>query len=91
MSNENLDYYQDTYEIGYEKIIDALAAATSTWIQGLRLTLFFKDIATTRDVNKAQIYAAQGHQDDLLHSVPAARVGGHRGRGLRVLHVVGVF
>ena len=57
MSNENLDYYQDAYEIGYEKIIDTYAVATQHVDQGLSLTLFFKDTATTRDINKAQIYA----------------------------------
>jgi ribonucleoside-diphosphate reductase alpha chain len=57
MTNDNLDYYQDAYEIGYEKIIDTYAAATQHVDQGLSLTLFFKDSATTRDVNKAQIYA----------------------------------
>ncbi|WP_419721913.1 class 1b ribonucleoside-diphosphate reductase subunit alpha [Rothia nasisuis] len=57
MDNENLDYYQDSYEIGYEKIIDTYAVATQHVDQGLSLTLFFKDTATTRDVNRAQIYA----------------------------------
>lgn len=57
MTNENLEYYQDAYEIGYEKVIDTYAAATQHVDQGLSLTLFFKDTATTRDVNKAQIYA----------------------------------
>ena len=57
MTNDNLDYYQDAYEIGYEKIIDTYAAATQHVDQGLSLTLFFPDTATTRDVNKAQIYA----------------------------------
>ncbi|WP_176085707.1 class 1b ribonucleoside-diphosphate reductase subunit alpha [Martelella sp. HB161492] len=57
MSNDNLDYYQDAYEIGPEKIIDTYAAATQHVDQGLSLTLFFRDTATTRDVNKAQIYA----------------------------------
>ncbi|WP_155896849.1 class 1b ribonucleoside-diphosphate reductase subunit alpha [Curtobacterium sp. UNCCL17] len=57
MTNENLDYYQDAYEIGAEKIIDTYAAATQHVDQGLSLTLFFKDTATTRDINKAQIYA----------------------------------
>ena len=55
MTNDNLEYYQDAYEIGYEKIIDTYAAATQHVDQGLSLTLFFKDTATTRDVNKAQI------------------------------------
>ena len=57
MTNDNLDYYTDAYEIGPEKIIDTYAAATQHVDQGLSLTLFFKDTATTRDINKAQIYA----------------------------------
>ncbi|MGO4443097.1 class 1b ribonucleoside-diphosphate reductase subunit alpha [Mycobacterium sp. 2YAF39] len=57
LTNDNLEYYEDAYEIGYEKIIDTYAAATQHVDQGLSLTLFFKDTATTRDVNKAQIYA----------------------------------
>ena len=57
MDNDNLEYFQDAYEIGYEKIIDTYAAATQHVDQGLSLTLFFKDTATTRDVNRAQIYA----------------------------------
>ena len=57
MTNDNLEYYQDAYEIGYEKIIDTYAEATQHVDQGLSLTLFFKDTATTRDINKAQIYA----------------------------------
>ncbi|MDH5856143.1 class 1b ribonucleoside-diphosphate reductase subunit alpha [Lampropedia aestuarii] len=57
LAQDNLDYYQDAYEIGPEKIIDTYAAATKHVDQGLSLTLFFRDTATTRDVNKAQIYA----------------------------------
>ncbi|EMI4477970.1 TPA: class 1b ribonucleoside-diphosphate reductase subunit alpha [Enterobacter hormaechei] len=57
MTNENLALYQDAYEIGPEKIIDTYAEATKHVDQGLSLTLFFPDTATTRDVNKAQIYA----------------------------------
>ena len=57
LTNDNLEYYQDAYEIGYEKIIDTYAEATQHVDQGLSLTLFFMDTATTRDINKAQIYA----------------------------------
>lgn len=57
MSDDNLEYYQDAYEIGPEKIIDTYAAATQHVDQGLSLTLFFRDTATTRDINRAQIYA----------------------------------
>ena len=57
LTNDNLEYFQDAYEVGPEKIIDVYAAATQHVDQGLSLTLFFKDTATTRDINKAQIYA----------------------------------
>ncbi|MBU2958456.1 class 1b ribonucleoside-diphosphate reductase subunit alpha [Paracoccus sp. 1_MG-2023] len=57
MSNENLEYYRDAYEIGPDAIIDTYAAATEHVDQGLSLTLFFPAEATTRDINRAQIYA----------------------------------
>lgn len=57
MTNDNLEFYEDAYEIGYEKIIDTYAVATRYVDQGLSLTLFFKDTVTTRDINRAQIYA----------------------------------
>ncbi len=57
LTNENLEFYKDAYEIGPEAIIDTYAAATQHVDQGLSLTLFFPDTVTTRDINKAQIYA----------------------------------
>ncbi len=57
LTDDNLEYFKDAYEIGPEAIIDVYAAATQHVDQGLSLTLFFKDTATTRDVNRAQIYA----------------------------------
>lgn len=57
MTNENLEFYRDAYEIGPEAIIDTYAAATKHVDQGLSLTLFFPADATTRDINRAQIYA----------------------------------
>jgi len=57
MTNDNFEYFKDAYEIGPEAIIDVYATATQHVDQGLSLTLFFKDTATTRDVNRAQIYA----------------------------------
>jgi ribonucleoside-diphosphate reductase alpha chain len=57
MDNTNLEFFEDAYELGYEKVIDVYAAATEHVDQGLSLTLFFKDTATTRDINRAQIYA----------------------------------
>ena len=57
MNNENREFYKDAYEIGPEAIIRVYAAATQHVDQGLSCTLFFPDTATTRDINKAQIYA----------------------------------
>lgn len=57
LTDENLEYYVDAYTIGPEAIIDTYAVAQQHVDQGMSLTLFFKDSATTRDVNRAQIYA----------------------------------
>ncbi len=57
MTNDNLEFYRDAYEIGPEPLIDTYAAATEHVDQGLSLTLFFPSDATTRDINRAQIYA----------------------------------
>jgi len=57
LTNDNREFFQDAYEIGPEKVVDVYAAAQQHIDQGMSLTLFFKDTASTRDVNKAQIYA----------------------------------
>ena len=57
LTQENFHLYEDAYAIGTEKLIDVYAAFQEHVDQGLSLTMFFKDGATTRDVNKAQIYA----------------------------------
>ncbi|MDY5585266.1 MAG: class 1b ribonucleoside-diphosphate reductase subunit alpha [Arcanobacterium sp.] len=57
MTNDNLEYYKDAYEIGAQAIIDTYAVATQHVDQGLSLTLFYPDTVTTRDVNKNYIYA----------------------------------
>jgi len=57
MTNDNLEFYRDAYEIGPEAVIDTYAAATEHVDQGLSLTLFFPSDATTRDINRAQIHA----------------------------------
>ena len=57
MTNDNLEYYRDAYEIGPDAIIDTYAAATQHVDQGLSLTLFFPSDVTTRDINRAQIRA----------------------------------
>ena len=57
LMNDNREFFRDAYEIVPEKIIDTYAAAQQHTDQGLSLTLFFPDTATTRDLNRAQIYA----------------------------------
>lgn len=57
VTNENYADVEDAYQVGPERTIDVYAAATKHVDQGLSLTLFFPDTATTRDINKAQMYA----------------------------------
>jgi len=57
LTNKNIEYFEDAYDIGYEKLIDIYSIAQYYVDQGCSLTLFFKDTATTKDINKAQIYA----------------------------------
>ena len=57
LSEETLPYYEDAYSIGYEKLIDTYAVATKHTDQGLSCTLFITDEFTTRDLNRAYIYA----------------------------------
>ena len=57
LTNENKDKIKTAYEIGPEPIIDMYAVSTPYIDQAQSLTLFFKDTATTRDLNRAQIYA----------------------------------
>ena len=57
LSDETLPYYKDAYKLGYKPIIDVYSAMTQHVDQGLSLTLFWNDTVTTRDMNKAYIYA----------------------------------
>ena len=57
LTNDHREYFLVAYVIGPVKIVDVYAAAQQHIDQGMSLTLFFKDTASTRDVNKAQIYA----------------------------------
>lgn len=57
VTNENYLKVQDAYAVGPEKLIDVYAEATKHVDQGLSLTLFFPETATTRDLNKAYIRA----------------------------------
>ena len=57
LSESTIPYYKDAYKIGYKPIIDVYAAMTQHVDQGLSLTLFWNDTVTTREMNKAYIYA----------------------------------
>ena len=57
LTNDNLEYFEDAYEIGPKKIIDTYAEATKHVDQGLSLTLFYQDTVTTRELNRSYIYA----------------------------------
>lgn len=57
MTNDNLEFYKDAYEIGPYALIDTYAAATKHVDQGLSMTVFLPAEASTRDINKVQIYA----------------------------------
>ena len=57
MRSDNLHLYEDAYEIGPERIIDTYAVSQQWIDQSQSLTLFMKDTATTRDLDKARIYA----------------------------------
>lgn len=58
MNWNNMLYYREgAYEIGPEAIINIAAAAQQHVDQAISLTLFMKDTATTRDLNKAYIHA----------------------------------
>lgn len=68
MTEDNLEYFVDAYEVGYEKLIDVYATATQYVDQGLSCTLFFKESATTRDLNRAYIYAWKNGLKTLYYS-----------------------
>ena len=57
LNNDNIKYFKDAFQVGPEAIIDVYAAASEHVDQGLSLTLFFPDTATTRDLQKAYVYA----------------------------------
>ena len=57
MRSDNLHLYEDAYEIGPERIIDTYAVSQHWIDQSQSLTLFMKDTATTRDLDRARIYA----------------------------------
>lgn len=57
LTNDNFDEVKTAYEMGYQPIVDMYAASTPFIDQGQSLTLFMTGESTTRDLNKAHIYA----------------------------------
>lgn len=57
MTNDNLEYFEDAYELGPEAILKVYAAATKWVDQGLSCTLFYDDSATTSKLIKSYISA----------------------------------
>lgn len=57
MTAENQHLYKSAYEIGPNPIIDTYAVSQFWVDQSQSLTLFFTDKATTRDLDRARIYA----------------------------------
>ena len=77
MDDHNIEYYRDAYKIGYEAIIDVYAAATESVDQGISLTLFFTDEHTTRDLNRAYLYAWRNNIKTIYYArVRASSVAG---------------
>lgn len=57
VTNDNLHLYKDAYKVGYEKLIDTYSVSQHYIDQAQSMTLFFDDKATSRDFDKARIYA----------------------------------
>lgn len=63
MNDDNKEFYVDAYELGYKPLVDMYATISKHVDQGCSLTLFFKSDTTTRDLNRAYIYAwSRGHE-----------------------------
>lgn len=57
LTNENAHLFVSASTIGYEKLIDTYAVSQHWVDQGQSLTIFVDDTATTRDLDRARIYA----------------------------------
>lgn len=56
-TEELLPYFVNAYDLGYEALINVHAVASRHVDQGISTTLFLPENATTRDYNKAQMFA----------------------------------
>lgn len=57
MTPENVALFKDAYKVGPEALIDTYAVSQRWVDQGQSCTLFFPHDATTRDLDRARIYA----------------------------------
>lgn len=57
VTSDNIHTVRTAFDYGPNPIIDMYKVATAWIDQGASMTLFFTDQATTRDVNRAQVYA----------------------------------
>ena len=57
MTNDNREFFPTAYDVGTEKLIDVYAAIAPHIDQGMSLTVFHKDGATTNDVIRTWAYA----------------------------------
>lgn len=57
LTNDNIHLYKDAYKVGYEKLVDTYSVSQHWIDQSQSCTLFFPAEATTRDFDRARIYA----------------------------------
>lgn len=57
LTNDNIHLYKDAYKVGWEKLIDTYAVSQRWVDQSQSMTLFFDAESTTRDLDRARIYA----------------------------------
>lgn len=57
LSPSNWFYYKEAYDMDFFRVIDMIATIQHHVDQGISFTIFLKDTATTRDINKIDLYA----------------------------------
>lgn len=60
LTEDNVEYFTSAFDLGATPVIETYNAAAPYVDQGLSLTLFFRDTATTRDLNVACVKAWAG-------------------------------
>lgn len=60
LTQDNMEYYTSAYDLGAKPLIETYNTAAPYVDQGQSMTLFFRDTATTRDLNKAYSMAWAG-------------------------------